>query len=252
MHLMTNTIYTKSKVPTLSEVFKAARTQAALADKTASTSGTVKTAANIAQVQQEVREAGHPGKGNPKNLTAPKYLPGGKKENKDNEKEKNDGDAGELEKDSCTCGKAGCKKCNAAKIASLQRRAAEEEEGETSGQPQAEAKLHNDPNKDPKINEGKKGGSKGTPESEEGESSGQIDVEPLHQKGESNGEKPGSLDTMKGKGEGKEAKTVANALKKTARFKRFAELTPKQKEFLRGVYSIYWPKAFIDALLEPQ
>jgi hypothetical protein len=228
MHFVTNTIHTKSKVPTLSEVFKAARTQAALG-KTASANGTVKTAANIAQVQQEIREAGEPGKANPKNLTAPKFGPGGKKGKED---------------EACSCGKSSCKECTASKIASLQRVAAEEDEGETSGQPQAEAKLVNDPNKDPKLSEGQKSNGKGK-EKDEGESSGQLDVEPLHQKGESTDEKPGSLETLKTK----DAKTVANALKKTARFKRFSELTPKQKEFLRGVYSIYWPKEFIDSLL---
>jgi hypothetical protein len=208
MHFVTNKINTKSNVPTLSEIMKAARTKAAM-EKGAST--------------EEVKEAG---RGKAENLTAPKFGPGGKPVKEEN-----------VEKPT--------PKGKANKKAETEKKS-DPEEGESSGQPEAEAKLVNDPNKDPKLSEGNGGGSE--TKDGEGESSGQLDVEPLHQKGESNGEKPGDLETMKS--DKKEAKTVANALKKIARFKSFAELTPKQKEFLRGVYSIYWPKEFIDALLE--
>ncbi len=119
------------------------------------------------------------------------------------------------------------------KKASTQR-TAEKEEGESSGQPEAEAKLVNEPKKP----EGAKGKNS---ESDEGESSGQLDVEPLHQEGESTGKKPAGLDTQKG-GEGKKEA-------KNARFVRVAELTDKQKDFLRATWSLYWPKSFIDALL---
>jgi hypothetical protein len=46
-------------------------------------------------------------------------------------------------------------------------------------------------------------------------------------------------------------KSEAKSEKKTkVAFKKIAELTPKQKEFLRKVWSMYWPKQFIDALLD--
>ena len=114
----------------------------------------------------------------------------------------------------------------------------EKEEGEESGQLAPKA----NPTNEPKKPEGAKGtsGKKSTTDGE-GESSGQLDVEPLHQEGESTGKKPAGLDTQK---ESASDKTV-----KTARFVRVAELTGKQKEFLRKTWSLYWPKSFIDALL---
>lgn len=179
MKLVTNTIYTK-KVPTLSEMFKAARTQAALEKTASKEEPVVKTAS--AEVQPQVKVA--------------------------------------------------------------------EEKQETKK------------------------------EKDEGESSGQLKVEPLHQEGESTGQKPGKLDTQKtdttaSKGEGKKGdkeeaessgqlepkknpnnepempKKDAGAKQqvKTATFTRVAKLTPQEKTFLRDVWSNFWPKAYIDAIL---
>jgi hypothetical protein len=63
--------------------------------------------------------------------------------------------------------------------------AKEEEQGPSSGQPEAEGKkeLNNDPYEDPKVtaeSEGSKSSSQ-----DEADSSGQLKVEPLHQEGES-------------------------------------------------------------------
>jgi hypothetical protein len=153
-------ISTKSKVPSLSDIVKAAQTKAAMQSAPATT----KTASAA-----PVKEAGEKGKGNIKNLTAPKF---GKPD-----KEKEEEIEVEVEAEVAT------KKTKKA--------ASEKEEGESSGQPEAEAKLVNEPKKP----EGAKstGGGKKKSDSDEGESSGQLDVEPLHQKGESTQEKPGSL-----------------------------------------------------------
>jgi len=71
----------------------------------------------------------------------------------------------------------------AAKEETLVKTAAKEEkEGKSSGQPEAEAKLVNQPKTEEKA---KSTGSGAKKEKGEAESSGQLDVEPLHQKGES-------------------------------------------------------------------
>lgn len=221
---ITNSISTKSKVPTLSDIVKAAQTKQAM-EKAASEAvhGVVKTA-SAAPVQPVQKEAGEKGKANPKNLTAPKFGPGGKKE-----------EAAPVD--------AKAKAKAPAKAASV-KVAEEKSEGESSGQPEAEAKLVNEP-KMPEGDKGGKGGGSKSSGKDEAESSGQLDVEPLHQKGESTGEKPGSLETQK---KGGEKSSSSQKTTKTA-FKKVAELTPKQKEFLRKVWSLYWPKKFIDALL---
>jgi hypothetical protein len=123
---------------------------------------------------------------------------------------------------------------------------AEADEAKSSGQTDAKR----NPGNDPKVEGGKKGGGsskagKGEGKSDEAESSGQLEVEPLHQEGESTQQKPGKLDTMKENAEKVEAKSKAS-------WKKTAELTPKEKTFLRGVWSMYWPKEFIDSILDAQ
>lgn len=216
---ITNSISTRTKTPSLSDIVKAAQTKAAM-EKSASqdaSKSVVKTASTVT-APAPVKVAGEPGKGNIANLTA---KPFGKK---DKDCKEDDKDCKETEKEASV-------------------KVAEGDEGKSSGQPEAEAKLLNDPHADPKLKAGKSESK--AKDSGEAESSGQLDVEPLHQKGESTGEK---------KTEEKEAKSTKNtkvAFKKMAKvaFKKTADLTSKQKEFLRKVYSLYYPKSYIDALL---
>jgi hypothetical protein len=206
----TNSISTKTNRPTLSDIVKAAQTKVAM-----QTSGepVTKVASAVAPAASTAT------------VTAKKVCPKCKS-------------AG-----ACKCDK-GNKPCPCPKAASSKAttKVAEEkgtnDEGKDSGQPKAEAKLVNDPHKDPKL-KGEKQSSGGSKESDEGESSGQLDVEPLHQEGESTGEKPGDLDTQKEKS----AQSVLHA------FVKVANLTGKQKEFLRKTWSLYYPASFIDALL---
>lgn len=150
-------ISTSSKVPTLSDVLKAAQTKAAMVAEP-----TTKVASAIAPSKEA--------KGNIANFGDKKAKPFGKKD-KNNEVEI------EVEAEVI-----------------LPTKKAEAEEGESSGQPEAEAKLVNEPKK-PEGDKAKGGGK--SKSDGEGESSGQLDVEPLHQEGESTGSKPGSLDTQK-------------------------------------------------------
>lgn len=209
---MHSKIDTRSSVPSLSDIVKLAQTKKALG-------GQVKTAS--AQVPTKVA----------KKKEAEEEV-----ESEETE-EKEDGD--EKEENVAFPGAAPKFKKKESK-ASTKVAEKDKEEGKSSGQPEAEAKLVNEPKKP----EGAKGtgGGKKKGEGDEGKSSGQLDVEPLHQLGESTGEKPGDLETQKGekKSEKKES---------SARFVRVAELTDKQKSFLRATWSLYWPKSFIDALL---
>ena len=77
----------------------------------------------------------------------------------------------------------------------------------------------------------------GKNEDECAESSGQLDVEPLHQKGES--EKAGDLT-------GKKKKTEADTEPK---FVKVAKLNSKTRSFLQSYYSQYYPPEFVEALL---
>jgi hypothetical protein len=203
----TNSISTKTKLPTLSDIVKAAQTKVAM-----STQGTVTKVASTDAPSASVKKAKKAFCPNCKQSTT-----------------------------SCKC--KGNKKCPCASAKSATTKVAEDDkgtkdEGKDSGQPKAEAKLVNQP----KLPEGDKKAksSSGTAQSEEAESSGQLDVEPLHQKGESTQEKPGSLDTQKS--EKKESS-------KSVSFVKVANLTGKQKEFLRKTWSLYYPPSFIDALL---
>lgn len=207
---MHSKIDTRSAVPSLSEVVKLAQTKKALA----SGQGQVKTASaqqptKVAKKKEAVEEV------------------------ESEETEENGAFPGAAPK---------FKKKESKASTAPAKKVAEKEEGESSGQLAPKANPNNEPEK---PEGGKASGGKGTKggESDEGESSGQLDVEPLHQEGESTGQKPGGLDTQK-EGEGKK-----EASKKDARFVRVAELTDKQKEFLRATWSLYWPKSFIDALL---
>jgi len=77
----------------------------------------------------------------------------------------------------------------------------------------------------------------GKNEDECADSSGQLDVEPLHQKGES--EKAGDLT-------GKKKKTEADAEPK---FVKVAKLNSKTRSYLQSYYSQYYPPEFVEALL---
>lgn len=231
MKFVTNTISTKSKVPTLAEMYKAAQTKAAMSKSASAVKPPVtKTASKVEAVEEieipiEVKTA----KGNVSNFGDKKAPPFGKKDDKKGKKV-------EVEI---------------------------EVEDKKASSPKA-------------VKKAEKG------ESDEAESSGQLDVEPLHQKGESTGEKPCNLDTQKtdkapsgggkSKGEGDEAESsgqpeaeaklvnepkvdkdagAKDRVKKIA-LKKIAELTAEEKDFLRGVWGNFWPKAFIDAILKPQ
>jgi len=106
---------------------------------------------------------------------------------------------------------------------------AKTDEAESSGQPEAEGKLVNVPKKDD--------GKGGKADNKEAETSGQTDVEPLHQTGES--EHGGDL--AKGK------KKSANS-----KFIRIAKLNPKTKDFLRKYWSTLFPEDYVDAMLAEQ
>lgn len=228
MKFVTNTISTKSKVPTLSEMFKAAKTQAALS-KTAS-------------AQAPVREAG---KGDFGGKKAPPFGKGGKPGAKEEETEIEVAD----EK------KKPFKKAESEEKAEKSEKSEKggaSDEAESSGQLDVEP-LHQkgeSTQEKPgdletmKTKEAGKGDKKS--DKDEAESSGQLDPEPLHQKGESTQEKPGDLETMKKK------ESAAAGKKKTAGYKKVAELTTEEKEFLRANWSNFWPKKFIDAILSPQ
>jgi hypothetical protein len=226
MKFVTNTISTKTKVPTLAEMYKAAQTQAALSKSASAKPKVVKTASKAVAAEEVEIELKVAGRGNVSNFGDKKAKPFGKKD-----------EAVEVEVE-------------------------DKEEKEEKKEAKATLVLK-------------------VAEEEEAESSGQLEVEPLHQEGESTGKKPGGLDTQKnekakgGEGKGKkegcdeaessgqpeaEAKLVnhpkvdkdagAKGGKKLA-FKKIAELTAEEKEFLRGVWSNFWPKAFIDAILKP-
>jgi len=77
----------------------------------------------------------------------------------------------------------------------------------------------------------------GKNEDECADSSGQLDVEPLHQKGES--EKAGDLT-------GKKKKTEADT---KPRFVKVAKLNSKTRSFLKDYYASIWPPEFVEALL---
>lgn len=216
-YLMHNKINTSTKqVPTLSELFKKARTQAAL-EKTASSADVVKTAS---VAEPAVKEAGK-GVANFGDKKAPPFGAKGKKDEKGKE-EKGKGE----EKDACPC------------TSSVKQAEKEQDEAETSGQPQVEAKLVNDP----KLPEGEEKGKGGKAKSDkdEAETSGQPQAEAKLVN------KPEVKDS-------KEARTtIEGGRVKMAKWVRVAELSSKQKTYLRKVYEIYWPKEFVDALLASQ
>lgn len=213
----TNSISTKTKLPTLSDIVKAAQTKVAMT----TTEPVTKTASAVAAAPAKAVVTAT------KKACCPKCK----------------------QASPCKCPK-GAKPCaadakapaKAAATKTAEEKAGVNDEGKDSGQPKAEAKLVNDPHKDPKLKSEKASASSGSEKSDEAESSGQLDVEPLHQKGESTQEKPGDLETQKDKKE-KSAQSVLHA------FVKIANLTGKQKEFLRKTWSLYYPASFIDALL---
>ena len=131
-----------------------------------------------------------------------KKQDGGKKDDKD-EKKKEECPEKDEKKD-----------CEAA--AEVEEKVAEKEEADTSGQPQAEAKLVNTPEKENK-------GTTGKADNEEAEGSGQLEVEPLHQKGREASE--------------------------TESFVKLAKLDGKTREFLKKFWGNLYPADYVDAML---
>jgi hypothetical protein len=200
MKFVTHTISTKTKPKTLSEVFKAAQTRAAL-NKTASAKQDTKVASKVEEPEVVVKVA---------------------------EEDKKKGGASDEAESS-----------GQLKVEPLHQ------EGESTNQ----EKVHTNKKESAEVAATKAAESpagKAVKEKDEGESSGQLKVEPLHQEGESTGDKPGDLDTQKS--DKKKAK-VQQKVNKKAGFTRISELTAEEKDFLRGVWSNFWTKKFIDAIL---
>ncbi len=139
------------------------------------------------------------------------------------------------EKCGCFPCKEGCVGCTAsakteAKVSAktetkvVKAEGGKSDEAESSGQLEPKANPNNDPKVDGKANPTAKGGTKKN--DEQGPDSGQPKAEAKlvnHPK----------VEEAKSKG----------------KYVKVANLTGKQKEFLRKVWSNYWPSEFIDALL---
>ena len=114
-------------------------------------------------------------------------------------------------------------KCTCAKTEAAPKVAAKEKaEAESSGQPEVEAKLVNDPHADPKLKGEGKGSGKA--KSEEGESSGQLDPK-------SNPQNDPQVKASSGM------------------WVKLANLSADQKARVRKIWSKFWPSQFIDAAL---
>ena len=110
--------------------------------------------------------------------------------------------------------------------------AKEEDEAESSGQPEWEGKQENN-NKPECCEETKK--ASGSNEDDKADSSGQLDVEPLHQKGESTGECKDEDDKAD-----KEASTNG--------WVKISALNPKTKKMLYDYYRTIYPESYAAAL----
>ena len=113
------------------------------------------------------------------------------------------------------------------------KEAADKDEAESSGQLDVEP-LHQEGDQTAEGEE-KKAKSGGKADNSEGESSGQLDVEPLHQKGESTGDKPGGLETLKSEESGK--------------FEKVAALSSGNRKFLNDYLPMVWPAAYVEQML---
>lgn len=111
----------------------------------------------------------------------------------------------------------------------------EGKEADSSGQPEAEGKLTNNPQV--LKEEAPKKAIKKEKEADEAPSSGQTDVEPLHQKGES--VKPSAITCENKKTEAKSTET----------FVKVAKLNAKTKEWLKSYWSVLYPAAYVEAML---
>lgn len=219
--LVTHSISTKSKVPTLSDIVKVAQTKAAMA----SSNATTKTAS--AAVSTKVASATSVVESKEFELKIAKGKPfGGKAAPLFTKKDKNKkNDSVEVEiTDEPVAAKAAVKTKKAA------TEGGESDEGESSGQLDPAKNPGNDPHKDPKLKAGKSGGkgSKGG-ESEEGESSGQLDP------------KANPNNDPKVEGEKKESSNK--------QWFKIANLTSEQKTDVRKTLEKFWPKKFVDCLL---
>jgi len=113
--------------------------------------------------------------------------------------------------------------------------AKEDKEADSSGQPEAEAKLTNKP--EVEKEETPKKGTKKAKDGDEAPTSGQTDVEPLHQKGES--VKPSAVTT-------ENKKTEAS---NTAKFVKVAKLNTKTKTWLKAYWSNLYGSDYAEAMV---
>jgi len=151
---------------------------------------------------------------------------------------------------------------------------ASDEEGESSGQPEAEGKeeLNNDPYDDPKVKadadseikeaeaveetEEDKEASAEEAEAEEKEADSDSEIKEAGEKGMCDCGKPNFICKGKCKGEkeesdddeGEEKEASSKATKKVA-FKKIANLTSEEKARLGKYWKNIYPDAFVDALL---
>ena len=130
-------------------------------------------------------------------------------------------------------------KTAAAKDPVVKTAAAEEEETETD-------EINNNVQNDPEVKEDKteektetKAAKKET-KGDEAESSGQLDPEPLHQKGES--QKPSAVTVENKKIEAAKAPT----------FVKVAKLDSKTKSMLKAYWDNLYPAEYVDAMLTDQ
>ena len=127
-------------------------------------------------------------------------------------------------------------KTAAAKDPIVKTAAAEEEETETE-------KINNNVQNDPKVKEENTETTKATKKDTKGDeaaSSGQLDVEPLHQKGES--QKPSAVTVENKKTEAAKAPT----------FVKVAKLDSKTKSMLKAYWDNLYPAEYVDAMLTDQ
>ena len=131
-----------------------------------------------------------------------------------------------------------------------------QEEADSSGQPEAEAKLVNDPEKEEK--EVKEAKAKEC-ECKDGETCEKCKEPTLDTKEDKKDEKDDNKDDNKDddgltEGQKKLPEALQNAIKNkkssdNVKFVKIANLDEKTKSFLRDYYNRLWPKEFVDALL---
>ena len=149
------------------------------------------------------------------------------------------------------------------KTASAKESKKEKDEAPSSGQPEAEAKLTNHPKVEKEKKDSKKASeavavkkASGSNSDDKAETSGQLAVEPLHQKGESvkpsavtdankKTEVGGSKSAPKKEEKKEEKKDAAQAV----RFVKISKLNGPTKAMLRKYWANLYPTEYVDAML---